>query len=133
MDRISKSQVSRLCAEIGMRVSAFLGRPIEGDWPYLWIVNVRETGLIVSVAAIVAVGVNTDGRREVLGRPGAGLPVGRRNPLRWFTRASVHSSGAAPHKPSTTSPISRSATKPIIAQEIGIGATLQEVLKRDRR
>jgi Transposase, Mutator family len=74
MDRISKSQVSRLCAEIGMRVSAFLGRPIEGDWPYLWIVNVRETGLIVSVAAIVAVGVNTDGRREVLGRPGAGLP-----------------------------------------------------------
>jgi hypothetical protein len=69
MDRISESQVSRLCAEIGVRVSAFLGRPIEGDWPSLWIVNVREAGLIVSVAAIVAVGVNTDGRREVLGVP----------------------------------------------------------------
>jgi putative transposase len=71
MSGISKSQVSRLCGEIDERVNAFLGRPIEGDWPYLWIdatyVKVREAGRIVSVAAIVAVGVNTDGRREVLG------------------------------------------------------------------
>ena len=68
---ISKSQVSRLCAEIDERVSAFLDRPIEGDWPYLWLdatyVKVREAGRIVSVAVTVAVGVNTDGRREVLG------------------------------------------------------------------
>src|SRR5437588_102283 len=67
----SKSQVSRLCAEIDEKVKAFLGRPIEGDWPYLWIdatyVKVRESGRIVSVAVIVAVGVNADGRREVLG------------------------------------------------------------------
>ena len=53
------------------RVKAFLERPIEGDWPYLWIdatyVKVREAGRIVSVAVIIAVGVNTDGRREVLG------------------------------------------------------------------
>src|SRR5437016_300026 len=45
--------------------------PIEGDWPYLWIdatyVKVRQNGRIVSVAVIVAVGVNSDGRREVLG------------------------------------------------------------------
>jgi transposase-like protein len=34
---ISKSQVSRLCAEIDERVKAFLGRPIEGEWPYLWL------------------------------------------------------------------------------------------------
>lgn len=34
---ISKSQVSRLCEEIDERVRAFLDRPIEGDWPYLWI------------------------------------------------------------------------------------------------
>src|SRR5204862_1778053 len=34
---VSKSQVSRLCAEIDERVQAFLHRPIEGDWPYLWI------------------------------------------------------------------------------------------------
>jgi putative transposase len=37
MSGISKSQVSRLCAEIDERVHAFLDRPIEGDWPYLWI------------------------------------------------------------------------------------------------
>ena len=71
MSGISKSQVSRLCAEIDERVKAFLDRPIEGDWPYLWIdatyVKVREAGRIVSVAVIVAVGVNADGRREVLG------------------------------------------------------------------
>ncbi|MFY9289682.1 MAG: IS256 family transposase [Methylorubrum rhodinum] len=68
---ISKSQVSRLCEEIDARVHAFLDRPIEGEWPYLWIdatyVKVREAGRIVSVAVIVAVGVNGDGRREVLG------------------------------------------------------------------
>ena len=68
---ISKSQVSRLCGEIDERVNAFLDRPIEGDWPYLWLdatyVKVREAGRIVSVAVTVAVGVNTDGRREVLG------------------------------------------------------------------
>jgi putative transposase len=71
MSGISKSQVSRLCEEIDGRVKAFLERPIEGDWPYLWIdatyVKVRQAGRIVSVAVIVAVGVNSDGRREVLG------------------------------------------------------------------
>jgi putative transposase len=71
MSGISKSQVSRLCAEIDERVNAFLTRPIEGDWPYLWIdatyLKVREAGRIVSVAAIIAVAVNTDGVREVLG------------------------------------------------------------------
>src|SRR6476659_885595 len=68
---ISKSQVSRLCEEIDERVNAFLSRPIEGAWPYLWIdatyLKVREAGRIVSLAVIIAVGVNTDGRREVLG------------------------------------------------------------------
>ncbi|QQP87553.1 IS256 family transposase [Skermanella sp. TT6] len=68
---ISKSQVSRLCEEIDDRVKTFLNRPIEGDWPYLWIdatyVKVRQQGRIVSVAVTVAVAVNTDGRREVLG------------------------------------------------------------------
>jgi transposase-like protein len=71
MSGISKSQVSRLCAEIDEKVKAFLSRPIEGDWPYLWIdatyLKVRQNGRIVSVAVIVAVGVNSDGRREVLG------------------------------------------------------------------
>uniref|UniRef100_E6Q0T8 Transposase of ISCARN61, IS256 family n=1 Tax=mine drainage metagenome TaxID=410659 RepID=E6Q0T8_9ZZZZ len=71
MTGISSSQVSRLCAEIDERVNAFLNRPIEGEWPYLWIdatyVKVRSSGRIVSVAVIIAVGVNTDGTREVLG------------------------------------------------------------------
>jgi putative transposase len=71
MSGVSKSQVSRLCEEIDQRVKAFLDRPIEGDWPYLWIdatyLKVRQAGRIVSVAVIVAVGVNADGRREVLG------------------------------------------------------------------
>src|ERR1035441_9298700 len=68
---VSKSQVSRLCEDIDGRVKAFLHRPIQGDWPYLWIdatyVKQRDNGRIVSAAVIVAVGVNSDGRREVLG------------------------------------------------------------------
>jgi putative transposase len=71
MAGISKSEVSRICQEIDGRVNAFLERPIEGEWPYLWIdatyVQVREQGRIVSTAVIIATGVNTDGRREVLG------------------------------------------------------------------
>ena len=71
MTGISKSQVSRLCEEIDGKITAFLNRPLEGDWPYLWLdatyVKVRDNGRIVSVAVIVAVGVNGDGRREVLG------------------------------------------------------------------
>ena len=71
MEGISKSQVSRLCGEIDERVQAFLTRPIEGDWPYIWLdatyLKVRRDHHIVSVAVIVAVGVNTGGRRKVLG------------------------------------------------------------------
>jgi transposase-like protein len=68
---MSKSQVSRLCAEIDGRVNAFLSRPLEGAWPYLWLdatyLKVRDGGRIVSRAVIVAVAVNEDGKREVLG------------------------------------------------------------------
>jgi transposase-like protein len=71
MSGISKSQVSRLCAEIDDKIAAFLDRPLEGDWPYLWLdatyVRCRTGGRIVSTAVIVAVAVNSDGRREVLG------------------------------------------------------------------
>ena len=71
MSGISKSQVSRLCGEIDDKVKTFLTRPLEGDWPYVWLdatyVKVRQAGRIVSVAVIIAVGVNNDGRREVLG------------------------------------------------------------------
>src|SRR5512134_709740 len=68
---ISKSQVSKLCKEIDERVNAFLERPLEGEWPYLWLdatyLKVRDGGRIVSVAAIIAVAVDTEGRREIVG------------------------------------------------------------------
>ena len=71
MSGISKSQVSRLCGEIDDRIQSFLDRPLEGDWPYLWLdatyLKVRQAGRIVSVAVTVAVAVNDQGRREVLG------------------------------------------------------------------
>ena len=71
MTGISKSQVSRLCGEIDGKIAAFLDRPIEGEWPYIWLdatyVKARRDGRIISVAVIIAVGVNGDGRREVLG------------------------------------------------------------------
>jgi putative transposase len=71
MSGISKSQVSRLCEEIDGKIATFLNRTLEGDWPYLWLdatyVKVRRDGRIISVAVIIAVGVNADGRREVLG------------------------------------------------------------------
>ena len=71
MSGISKSQVSRLCGEIDDRIQSFLDRPLEGEWPYLWLdatyVKVREAGRIVPVAVTVAVAVNDQGRREVLG------------------------------------------------------------------
>jgi len=68
---ISKSQVSKLCKDIDERVHAFLDRPLVGEWPYLWLdatyLKQREGGRIVSVAAIIAVAVNTDGKREIVG------------------------------------------------------------------
>src|SRR3954452_18007606 len=71
MTGISKSQVSRLCSEIDGKIAAFLDRPLEGEWPYIWLdatyVKARRDGRVISVAVIVAVGVNGDGRRELLG------------------------------------------------------------------
>jgi transposase-like protein len=68
---IGKSTVSKLCRDIDERVGAFLTRPLEGEWPYLWLdatyLKQREGGRIVSVAAIIAVAVNTDGKRQIVG------------------------------------------------------------------
>src|SRR5215469_8642483 len=95
---ISKSQVSKLCKDIDERVTAFLDRPLDGEWPYLWLdatyLKVRDGGRIISVAAIIAVAVTTEGRREIIGlglgpseaepfwstflkRPGQARPQGR--------------------------------------------------------
>jgi transposase-like protein len=71
MTGISKSSVSKLCKDIDERVNSFLNRPLAGEWPYLWLdatdLKVRADGRIVSVAAIIAVAVNIDGRREIIG------------------------------------------------------------------
>jgi len=68
---ISKSTVSKLCKDIDERVNDFLARPLTGEWPYVWLdatyLKVRQGGRIVSIAAIIAVAVNTDGRREIIG------------------------------------------------------------------
>jgi putative transposase len=79
MSGISKSQVSRLCEEIDGKVKAFLNRPLEGEWPYLWIdatyLKVRRGGRIVSVAVIIAIGVNS-----LPSRRHRSEPDGRRSP-----------------------------------------------------
>ena len=76
---ISKSQVSKLCKDIDERVNAFLDRPIDGEWPYLWLdatyLKVRDGGRIVSVAAIIAVAVTTEGRREIVRKPCHYAPI----------------------------------------------------------
>jgi transposase-like protein len=71
IDGISKSEVSRICKSLDSDVKAFLGRPIEGEHPYVWLDatfhKVRELGRVVSVATVVAVAVSVDGQRHVLG------------------------------------------------------------------
>lgn len=73
---ISKSTVSKLCKDIDERGAAFLDRPLEGDWPCLWLnatyLKQRQGGRIprssggTSVAAVIAVAANTEGRREIV-------------------------------------------------------------------
>ena len=68
MSGVFKSEVSRLCAEIDERVHAFLDHPLEGGWPFVWLdattIKMRRVGRIVSVAAIIAVGVNVERLRQ---------------------------------------------------------------------
>ena len=71
LEGLSKSQVSRLCAELDEEVERFRTRPLATAYPYLWLdatfVKVREAGRVVSPAVVVAVGVTASGVREVLG------------------------------------------------------------------
>ena len=71
LEGISKSQVSRLCAELDAEVERFRTRPLTAAYPYLWLdatfVKVRDGGRVVSQAVVIAVGVSGDGTREVLG------------------------------------------------------------------
>jgi len=71
IEKMSKSQVSALTKELDVSVKAFRERKLEGRFPYVWLDAIvfksREGGRIANVAALVAVGVNEDGHREVLG------------------------------------------------------------------
>lgn len=71
IDGISKSEVSRICKELDREVEAFRSRPIEGEFPYLWLDatyhKVREGGRVISMATVVAVGCSAEGFRRVLG------------------------------------------------------------------
>ena len=77
---IDKSKVSRICKELDEVVEQFRNRPLEGEYPYLWLdalyLKVRQTlGLsdqgqdhrIVSLAMVIAIGVDTEGRCHILG------------------------------------------------------------------
>jgi transposase-like protein len=71
MTGISKSQVSRLCRELDAEVERFRTRRLEGPYPYVWLdatfLKVRKDGRVVSMAVVIAIGVNERGEREVLG------------------------------------------------------------------
>jgi transposase-like protein len=72
LDGISKSQVSRLCEELDAEVERFRNRKLEGSYPYCWLdatfVKVRQDGRVVSMAVVIAVGLNAaTGQREILG------------------------------------------------------------------
>jgi len=71
IDGISKSEVSRICAELDTVVTAFRTRPLTGEHRYVWVDatyhKVRVDGRVTSQATVVAVGISTNGDRQVLG------------------------------------------------------------------
>jgi len=71
LDGLSKSEVSRICAELDPVVEAFRTRPLTGEHPYVWLDatyhKVRIEGRVVSQATVVAIGVTLDGERQILG------------------------------------------------------------------
>jgi transposase-like protein len=71
VEKLSKSQVSTLAKELDVVVKSFRERRLEGEFRYVWldamVMKCREDGRIANVACLIAVGVNAEGRREVLG------------------------------------------------------------------
>jgi putative transposase len=68
---MDKSQVSRICKELDELVEEFRNRPLEESYPYVWFdalyLKVRQNNRIVSLAAVIAIGVSESGERRVLG------------------------------------------------------------------
>jgi transposase-like protein len=71
LEGLSKSEVSRICGELDPIVEAFRTRPLVGEYPYLWLDatyhKVRVEGRVVSQATVVAIGVTTEGERQIVG------------------------------------------------------------------
>lgn len=71
IEGISRSEVSRICKSLDEEVETFLTRPIEGEHPYVWLDatfhKVRQACRVTSVATVVAIGVNDQGQRTILG------------------------------------------------------------------
>jgi putative transposase len=69
--KIDKSAVSRMCKELDENVEAFKNRPLTGEYPYVWLdatfPKVREGGHVQGMALVVAIAVDNDGMRHVLG------------------------------------------------------------------
>ena len=89
---LSKSQVSRMAADLDEHVDEFRHRPLGDAGPFTFVaadaltMKVREGGRVVSCAVLVATGVNNDGHREVLGcayLPVRPLQPGRSSSLTW--------------------------------------------------
>jgi transposase-like protein len=68
---LSKDQVSHMCRGLDEQVEAFRNRPLEGQYPYLWldakVERVRERGGVRQKALVIAYAVHESGIREVLG------------------------------------------------------------------
>ena len=67
---IDRSRVSRICQELDEGVTEFRNRPLEADYPHLWLdalyLKVRQNHRIVNMAVVLAIGVRESGEREIL-------------------------------------------------------------------
>lgn len=71
LEGLDKSKVSRVCKELSASVQSFRTRPLEADYLYVWLdatyIKIRVGGRVQNQAFIVAIGLNDQGEREVLG------------------------------------------------------------------
>jgi putative transposase len=101
--RVSRSEVSRICAGLDEQVEAFRTRPLEGRYPYLWldakVEKVRDGGRVVRKCLVIAHGVHESGGREAIG-----MTAARRRRRRSGATSSAPSSGAGSPASSSSSP-----------------------------
>ena len=102
---MTKDRVSALCRALDEQVEAFRGRPLEGDYPYLWLdakhVKVRDQGHVRSKALVIAYAVHESGRREVIG-----LDLGEVESEAFWTSSYVTCAAAASRACASASPTS---------------------------